>query len=78
MRDPNRDFISTSEAAKALGVSRITIWNKIEQRKLWATKIGNSYMIRRGDLRKVAEELIARRYRSKSQGEVLKDLKCIF
>lgn len=77
MRDPNRDYISTSEAAKVLGVSRITVWNKIEQRKLWATKVGHSYMIRRGDLAKVAEELIARRHRQKPVDEILKNLRRI-
>lgn len=77
MRDPNRDFISTSEAAKVLGVSRITVWNKIEQRKLWATKVGHSYMIRRSDLAKVAESLIVRRYQKKPADEILKNLRHI-
>ena len=74
MRDPNRIFISTHEAAKIFGVSRITIWNKIEQRKLWATKVGNTFMIKKADLARVAESLIIRRDSKKSVDEILRDL----
>ena len=77
MRNPNRDYISTAEAAKVLGVSRVTVWNKIEQRKLWATKIGETYMIKRSDLARVAGSLILRRDQKKPEHEILKNLKQI-
>ncbi|MEK7465356.1 MAG: helix-turn-helix domain-containing protein [Patescibacteria group bacterium] len=78
MREPNREYISTSEAARILRVSRITVWNKIEQRKLRAIKVGNRYMIRRSDLAKVAEILIMRRVHRHDPADIFKELKKIF
>lgn len=39
------EFISTTEAAKILGVSRITIFNKIKSGGLKAMKVGRNYII---------------------------------
>lgn len=77
MRDPNRIFISTCETAKVLGVSRITVWNKIEQGKLRATKVGHAFMIRRDDLTKVVETLIVRRTNKRRTDDILRDLRRI-
>lgn len=38
-------FISTAEAAKILGVSRITIFNRIKSGELKAMKVGRNYII---------------------------------
>lgn len=78
MRDPHREYISTSEAAKILRVSRITVWNKIEQRKLRAIKVGHGYMIRRGDLAKVAASLVVRRDYQRKSADIFEELKKIF
>ncbi|MFH0804889.1 MAG: helix-turn-helix domain-containing protein [Patescibacteria group bacterium] len=40
-----QEFYSTTEAAKLLGVSRITVFNWIGKRKLVAKKIGRNYII---------------------------------
>jgi excisionase family DNA binding protein len=40
-----KDYISTSEAAKKLGVSRVTIFNRIKKGELAATKVGRNYII---------------------------------
>lgn len=38
-------YISTTEAAKKLGISRIAVFNRIQNGKLEATKIGKNYAI---------------------------------
>ena len=43
-------FLSTSEAAALLGVSRVTVFNKIKSGEIPAHKVGNTYMIHREDL----------------------------
>jgi excisionase family DNA binding protein len=39
-------FYSTTEAAKILGVSRVTIFNRIKEGKIHAKKIGRNFIIR--------------------------------
>jgi len=41
----NKDFISTSELAKLLGVSRIAVFKKIKSGQIKAQKIGRNYAI---------------------------------
>jgi excisionase family DNA binding protein len=46
----NRDFLSTTELAKILGISRITVFKKIKSGKIKAKKVGRNFVISRGDL----------------------------
>lgn len=45
-----KDLISTTEAAKILGISRIAVFKKIKGGKIQAQKIGRNFVIRRTDL----------------------------
>lgn len=51
------DFVSASEAAELLGVSRMWVSSLIRDGKLQAVRVGSSWVIERKDL----EDLIARR-----------------
>jgi excisionase family DNA binding protein len=44
------DFLSTSELAKMLGISRIAIFKKIRKGEIKATKIGRNFVIDKNDL----------------------------
>lgn len=44
------DFISTAQLAHLLGVSRITIFNRIKQGKITALKVGRNFVIRKKDV----------------------------
>ena len=46
----NKDFLSTTEVANALGISRIAVFNKIKKGQLKATKNGRNFLIARKDL----------------------------
>ncbi len=52
------DFVSTSEAAKILGVSRIAVFNKIKLGKIPAMKVGRNFVIRKRDVLKASGELL--------------------
>ncbi len=46
----NKDFLSTTELAKILGISRVTVFKKIKSGKIKAKKVGRNFVILRGDL----------------------------
>jgi excisionase family DNA binding protein len=48
------NFVSTAEAAKILGVSRITIFNRIKIGKIKATKVGRNFVIKKRDVLEAA------------------------
>lgn len=44
------EFISTTEAAKLLGVSRVTLFNKIKSGEIKAMKVGRNYIVPRQEI----------------------------
>jgi len=48
-------FFSTTELAKILGVSRVTVFNKIKKGEIKATKVGRNFIINRKDLNNVLD-----------------------
>ena len=44
------DFLSTSELAKLLGISRIAVFRKIKKGEIKAQKIGRNFIIDKKDL----------------------------
>ncbi len=49
------DFISTIDAAKILGVSRVTIFNKIKSGEIKATKVGRNYILSKEEVMNFVE-----------------------
>ncbi|PIY97159.1 MAG: hypothetical protein COY66_00945 [Candidatus Kerfeldbacteria bacterium CG_4_10_14_0_8_um_filter_42_10] len=47
---PDKQYYSTSEAAKILGVSRIAVFNRIKKGQLKAAKFGRNYLIEKDQL----------------------------
>lgn len=50
MAQISQQFISTAEAAKQLGVSRITVFNRIKRGEIKAQKIGRNFVINCADI----------------------------
>jgi excisionase family DNA binding protein len=46
----NKDFFSTAELAKILGISRVAVFNRIKKGKIKAVKVGRSFVIAKKDL----------------------------
>ena len=45
-----KEFISTSELAKLLGISRIAVFKKIKKGEIKAEKVGRAFVIRQKDV----------------------------
>ena len=45
-----KDFLSTIEAAKILGISRIALFNKVKSGEIKAMKVGRNYIISRNEI----------------------------
>lgn len=50
------DFISTTEAAKILGISRVAVFNKIKSGDIKAIKVGRNYIIHRDDIMNITKK----------------------
>lgn len=44
------EFLSTSQVAKLLGISRIAVFKKIKSGVIKAKKVGRNYIVKRSDL----------------------------
>jgi len=51
----NKSYFTTSEVAKLLKVSRITIFNHIKKGLIKANKVGKTYLISREEVLRLAE-----------------------
>ena len=45
----NKDFLTTTEVSKVLGISRIAVFKKIKSGEIKAQKNGRNYIIHRND-----------------------------
>jgi len=46
----NKEFLTTSELAKLLGISRVAVFKKIKKGEIKAERIGRNFAIRKKDL----------------------------
>lgn len=54
----DKNLISTAEAAKLLGLSRVAIFKKIKSGEIKAQKIGRNFVIRKEDLPNVLSRVL--------------------
>lgn len=54
-----KEYYTTTEAAKVLGVSRIAVFHKIKEGKIKAEKFGRNYLIPRKDILEIAGQIIS-------------------
>jgi excisionase family DNA binding protein len=52
-----KKFLSTTELAKILGISRIAVYKKIKKGEIKATKVGGNYIINKKDLGIIRKDL---------------------
>ena len=50
MNNNEKQFVSTSELADILKVSRVTVFNMIKRRELRAKKVGRNFIINKDDV----------------------------
>lgn len=54
------NYISTTEAAKLLGISRIAVFNKVKSGEIKAAKVGRNYVINKKDLPGFGDQELSR------------------
>jgi excisionase family DNA binding protein len=52
----NKDFLSTTEVAEMLGISRVAVFNRIKKGEIKADKIGRNFVVRRDQFGGVFKE----------------------
>ena len=50
MCNMNKKFLSTTELAELIGISRISVYRKIKKGDIKATKVGRNFVIKKSDL----------------------------
>jgi excisionase family DNA binding protein len=53
-----KEYLSTSELAKIMNISRIAVFNKIKTGKIKAVKIGRNFVIHKSDLGGILGEVL--------------------
>ena len=53
-----KQYLTTSELAELLGVTRITIFRKIKENKIKAIKIGRNFVINKKDLPEILNKTL--------------------
>ncbi len=71
----NKDFFSTTELAKILGISRIAVFKRIKKGKIKATKVGRSFVIAKEDLGDILSIGISKTDKEKINRAVKKTVK---
>jgi len=78
----DKEFLSTTELAKLLGISRIAVFQKIKKGEIKAVKVGRNFIINKKDLgdifgkalspenKKIIDKAVSRT--AKEYGETLK------
>ena len=70
-----KEFFSTSEAAKLLGVSRIAIFKKIKSGEIRGEKIGRNFVIRKNELPDVLNRFLAEAKKKEIEASVRRTVK---
>ncbi len=63
---PPKGFITIPELARLLGVSRITVYNRVKKGKIPATRVGRIYVI----TDRTTREILGRRLSARSKRQI--------
>ncbi|HOX09771.1 MAG TPA: helix-turn-helix domain-containing protein [Candidatus Omnitrophota bacterium] len=71
----NKGFLTTSEAAKLLGISRISVFMRIKKGYIKAIKIGRNYAIPRESILSVIEKKLSEETKKQIEDAVRKTVR---
>ena len=69
------DYLSTSQAAELLGISRIAVFKKIKSGQIKATKVGKNYVVDREDLGGIFKKGISKTRKKEIKDAIKKTIK---
>lgn len=68
MEKESKGLISTVEAAKLMGISRVSVFRKIKKGEIKATKIGRNYVVDKRSLGDIYQDLTEEQRRKVVEG----------
>ena len=68
----NKRFLSTTELAKMLGISRIAVYKKIKNNKIKAVKVGHDFVIDKKDIGDILGEELTQKQKTEIEKAVKK------
>lgn len=71
----DKRFLSTTELAKILGISRIAVYKKIKKGEIKATKVGHDFVIDKKDLGAILEKKMTEKEKKEIEKAVKKVVK---
>ncbi len=71
----NKEFLTTTELAELLGISRIAVFKKIKSGAIKAEKVGRNYVIRKKDLGFILGQILSKKDKSEIEKAVKKVVK---
>lgn len=72
---PNKNFLTTAELAKLLGISRVAVFKKIKKGEIKAEKIGRNFVIHKKDLGIILGKVLSKEDKSEIEKAVKKLVK---
>jgi len=70
-----KEFLSTSELAKILGISRVAVFKKIKKGEIKAMKVGRNFIIDKKDLGIILGESLSFKQKKEIDNAVMKTIK---
>lgn len=70
-----KEFLSTSELARILGISRVAVFKKIKSGNIKAQKVGRNFVIRKKDLGEILGMTLGEERKRLIEGAVKKTIK---
>lgn len=71
----DKKFLSTTELAKILGISRVAVWKKIKRGEIQAIKVGRNFVIDKRDLGGILNEKLSKKEKLEIERAVKKTVK---
>ncbi len=70
-----KEFLSTNELARILGISRVAVFKKIKSGDIKAQKVGRNFVIRKKDLGEILGTTLGEERKRLIEGAVKKTIK---
>ena len=71
----NKEFITTAELAKILGISRISVFKRIKRGQIKAIRVGRNFIIPKDSLPEVLGQVLSKKNKSEIETAVKKTVR---
>ena len=71
----NKEFITTAELAKILGISRVSVFKRIKRGQIKAIRVGRNFIIPKDSLPEVLGQVLSKKNKSEIETAVKKTVR---